>query len=156
MNTFSESGRFDRDWQIDLLTGKRFRMVGNIMEYEPTTLVNGIEIPDSQLADFNRRSKEEEDRRKAAAAEKLKNLPEPKNCPFMDGMNDLCRREKCKIFIKGKCSIAVLADSAGVTIEETPTTGAKCPFSVYGNCNGCALFNGGCAIVRLASAAYKE
>ena len=36
------------------------------------------------------------------------------------------------------------------------TQGTKCPFSIYGRCKGCALFNNGCALVRLAAATYKE
>lgn len=135
---------------------RRFRMVGGIKEYEPTITIDGIEVPQSQLADFHRRRKEAEERRKAAAEEAWRNRPEPKSCPFIDGCTTTCRREACKIFFRGKCSIATLADSTGVTIEETPAKGTKCPFSIYGKCDSCALFNGGCAIVRLAQATYKE
>ena len=135
---------------------RRFRMVGGIKEYEPTIIIDGIEIPQSQLEDYHRRRKEAEERRKAEALEAAKNRPEPRSCPFINGCTITCRREACKIFFRGKCSLATLADSTGVTIEETPAKGTKCPFSIYGKCDGCALFNGGCAIVRLAQATYKE
>lgn len=46
------------EWQeeIDKFGGvKRFRMIGHIKEYEPTITINGLEIPQSQLADYHRR-----------------------------------------------------------------------------------------------------
>lgn len=146
------------EWQeeIDKFGGvKRFRMIGHIKEYEPTITINGLEIPQSQLEDYHRRQKEAEERRKAAALEELKNRPEPKSCPFSDG-NNTCKREGCNIFLKGKCSIATIADASGVEIEEAPAKNSKCPFSIYGRCQGCALFHNGCALVRLAAATYKE
>ena len=149
------------EWQeeIDKFGGvKRFRMIGHIKEYEPTITINGLEIPQSQLEDYHRRQKEAEERRKAAALEELKNRPEPKSCPFSSGNNNTCTREKCSLFLKGKCAIAILADAHGTEqtdqTEQTQTT--KCPFSIYGRCQGCALFNNGCALVRLAAATYKE
>ena len=137
---------------------KRFRMIGQIKEYEPTITINGLEIPQSQLEDYHRRQKEAEERRKAEQAEALKNRPEPKSCPFSSGNNNACTREKCSLFLKGKCAIAILADAHGAeqTDKTDQTQAAKCPFSVYGRCKGCALYNNGCAIVRLAAATYKE
>ena len=155
MNTFNESGRFDRDWQIDPLTGKRFRMVGRIKEYETMIHTSGGIVPESELAEHNKRQKEAEERRKAEALEAAKNRPEPKSCPFATGCNTTCKREGCKIFLKGKCAIAFLADAHGAD-QTDQTQAAKCPFSVYGRCKGCALYNNGCAIVRLAAATYKE
>lgn len=147
------------EWQeeIDKFGGvKRFRMIGHIKEYEPTITINGLEIPQSQLENYHRRQKEAEERRKAEALEAAKNRPEPKSCPFSNGCNNTCQREGCKIFLKGKCSIATIADASGVEIEEAPAKGSKCPLSIYGNCQSCALFNHGCALVRLAAATYKE
>lgn len=146
------------EWQeeIDKFGGvKRFRMIGHIKEYEPTITINGLEIPQSQLEDYHRRQKEAEERRKAAALEELKNRPEPKSCPFSSGNNNTCWREKCSLFLKGKCAIAILADAHG-TEQTEQTQATKCPFSIYGRCKGCALYNNGCAIVRLAAATYKE
>ena len=149
------------EWQeeIDKFGGvKRFRMIGHIKEYEPTITINGLEIPQSQLEDYHRRQKEAEERRKAAALEELKNRPEPKSCPFSNGNNNTCQREKCSLFLKGKCAIAILADAHGTdqTDQTEQTQATKCPFSIYGRCKGCALYNNGCAIVRLAAATYKE
>lgn len=145
------------EWQVDPKTGERYRMIGRIKEYELMVRVDGIEIPQSQLADYHRRQKEAAERRKAEALEAAKNRPEPRSCPFSNGCNNTCTREGCKIFLNGKCAIAAIADATGAEIEAAPATDKrKCPFSVYGRCEGCALFSKGCAIVRLAAATYKE
>ena len=80
----------------------------------------------------------------------MKNRPAPKGCPFSNGMSNTCKREKCVLFHDGGCSIAILADAYGV--DQPIASGAKCPFSIYGRCDGCALNNGGCAFARLAAA----
>ena len=146
------------EWQTDPKTGERYRMIGHIKEYEPTIRIDGIEIPQSQLADYHKRRKEAEERRKAAALEEFKSRPEPKSCPFVNGCNTTCKREGCTLFLKGKCAIAILADAHGTeqTEQTEQTQATKCPFSIYGRCKGCALFNNGCAVVRLAAATYKE
>lgn len=145
------------EWQVDPKTGERFRMIGKIKEYELMVRIDGIEIPQSQLADYHKRKKEAEERRKAEAMEAAKNRPEPKSCPFANGCNTLCRREGCKIFANGKCAFATIADASGVEIEEAPAKdNRKCPFSIYGHCEGCALYNKGCAVVRLAASTINK
>ena len=111
--------------------------------------MDGIEIYQSDLEEFQRRQKEADEKRKAAALEEFKNRPPTKYCPFVSGMNTQCKREKCVLFLDGRCSIAILADAHGT--DHPIVKGAKCPFSVYARCDSCALNNGGgCAIVRLA------
>ena len=145
------------EWQDDPKTGERFRMIGKIKEYELMVRIDGIEIPQSQLADYHKRKKEAEERRKAEAMEAAKNRPEPKSCPFANGCNTTCKREGCKIFANGKCALATIADASGVEIEEAPAKdNRKCPFSIYGHCKGCALYNKGCAIVRLAASTINK
>lgn len=140
----------ENEWQIDPKTGERYRMVGHIREYEMLVRVDGIEIPQSQLADYHKRKKVAEEERRRKALEEAKNRPEPKGCPWNTGMNNQCKREKCALFLDGGCSIAILADAHGT--DHPIVKGAKCPFSVYARCDGCALNNGGgCAIVRLAA-----
>ena len=143
------------EWQVDPKTGERFRMVGHIKEYEMMIHTSGGIVPASELAEHNKRQKEAEERRKAAAEEAWRNRPPAKSCPFANGCNTLCKREQCKIFYDGKCSIATVADAVGVEIEEAPAKGKKCPFSISGQCDGCAMYNKGCAVVRLAAATNK-
>ena len=146
----------DNGWKIDE-HGKRYRETApGLREYEMTiTLSGGIEIPVSQLDEYHRRQKEAEEKRRQAALEEMKNRPAPRSCPFMDGCNT-CRREKCRIFLDGRCSIAVIADATGAEIEEAPARDKKCPFSIYGHCENCALYSKGCAIVRIATATNNK
>ena len=148
------------EWQEEVNAyggGKRFRMIGQIKEYEMMIHTSGGIVPASELAEHNKRQQEAAERRKAEALEAAKNRPEPRSCPFSNGCNNTCTREGCKIFLNGKCAIAAIADATGAEIEAAPATDKrKCPFSVYGRCEGCALFSKGCAIVRLAAATYKE
>lgn len=145
----------DNGWKVDE-HGKRYRETApGLREYEMTiTLSGGIEIPVSQLDEYHRRQKEAEEKRRQAALEEAKNRPDPKGCPFSNGMSNACKREKCVLFLDGKCSIAVLADAHGT--DQPIAKGAKCPFSVYAHCDGCALNNGGCAVVRLAAATNNK
>ena len=145
-------------WERDSM-GRKFRRVGKgCIEYAPTiTLAGGVEVYEDELEDFHKRQKEAEERRKAAAMEAAKNRPEPKSCPLANGCNTLCRREGCKIFANGKCALATIADASGVEIEEAPAKdNRKCPFSIYGHCEGCALYNKGCAVVRLAASTINK
>lgn len=50
--------------------------------------------------------------------------------------------------------IIILADAHGA--DHPIVKDAKCPFSVYAHCDGCALNNDGCAIVRLAAATNNK
>ena len=147
----------DNGWKIDE-HGKRYRETApGLREYEMTiTLSGGIEIPVSQLDEYHRRQKEADEKSRQAALEEMKNRPTPRSCPFMDGCNNTCRREKCRIFLDGKCSLAIIADATGAEIEEAPARDKKCPFSIYGHCENCALYSKGCAIVRIATATNNK
>ena len=145
----------ENEWKIDE-HGKRYRETApGLREYEMTiTLSGGIEIPVSQLDEYHRRQKEADEKRRQAALEEMKNRPAPRSCPFVSGKNTRCKREKCVLFLDGKCSIAIIADAHGT--DQPIVKGAKCPFSVYAHCDGCALNNGGCAVVRLAAATNNK
>ena len=145
----------ENEWKVDKY-GQRYREIApGLREYEMTiTLSGGIEIPVSQLDEYHRRQKEAEEKRRQAAMEEMRNRPAPRSCPFVSGMNTSCKREKCVLFLDGKCSIAIIADAHGT--DQPIVKGAKCPFSVYAHCDGCALNNGGCAVVRLAAATNNK
>lgn len=145
------------EWQVDPKTGERFRMIGKIKEYELMVRIDGIEIPQSQLSDYHKRKKAAEEERLKKALEEAQNRPPAKSCPFANGCNTSCKREGCKIFANGKCALATIADASGVEIEEAPVKdNRKCPFSIYGHCEGCALYNKGCAVVRLAASTINK
>ena len=145
------------EWQVDPKTGERFRMIGKIKEYELMVRIDGIEIPQSQLSDYHKRKKAAEEERLKKALEEAQNRPPAKSCPFANGCNTSCKREGCKIFANGKCALATIADASVVEIEEAPVKdNRKCPFSIYGHCKGCALYNKGCASVRLAASTINK
>ena len=132
-------------------------MIGKIKEYELMVRIDGIEIPQSQLSDYHKRKKAAEEERLKKALEEAQNRPPAKSCPFANGCNTTCKREGCKIFANGKCALATIADASGVEIEEAPAKdNRKCPFSIYGHCEGCALYNKGCAVVRLAASTINK
>ena len=138
--------------------GQRYRETApGLREYEMTVTVSGgLEVPVSQLEDYHRRQKEAAEKRRAAAQEEFNSRPPTRYCPFVSGTNTQCKREKCTLFLNGRCSFAILADAHGAEIEETPAKDKKCPFSIYGRCDGCALYNKGCAVVRLAAATNNK
>lgn len=138
------------EWQVDK-DGKRYRMVGKVKEYEMTILIDGHEIPQSQLSEFHKRRNEEREKERLKRIEEVKNRPEPRNCPFDKAST--CKREKCSIFVDDKCSIAIIADSTQIKLAEPKKE--KCPFTPY-KCNEkCAIYNSGCGIVRIAKAKAK-
>ena len=145
------------EWKVDEC-GKRYRETApGHREYEMTiTLSGGIEIPVSQLDEYHRHQKEAEEKRRQAAMEEMRNKPPHRNCPFADGCNTTCRRDACKIFIDGRCAISIIADASGVEITQAPPKNAKCPFSIYGHCESCALYHHGCGIARIAAAHIKN
>lgn len=145
------------EWERDSM-GRKFRRVGKgCIEYAPTiSLAGGIEIYEDELSDYHKRQKAAEEEQRKKQAEAFKNAPPVRSCPFINGCNTTCRRDACKIFIDGRCAISIIADAAGVEITQAPPKNAKCPFSIYGHCESCALYNKGCGIARIATAQIKN
>ena len=139
------------EWETDKY-GQRFRKVGNIIEYEETiTVAGGLTIPISQLENYQKRQREAEEKLKKKAAEELAKQRQFKYCPFTfkAGNTSKCTQSKCALFYQNKCSLAIIADNTHTEIN-TINTG-RCPFSGYGFCVDCALYNNGCAFIRLAA-----
>lgn len=125
--------------------GRRYRMVGNTIEYEAVVAIDGLQIPESQLADYTRRMAEAE-----------RNAPPPpprRDCPFSSGMNTDCTREACALFLDG-CTLARLADRP----PAKATKGLQCPFSRYrSKCReACALYKDGCTLTGIATRSGSE
>lgn len=120
----------------------RYRMVGNVKEYEPTVTIDGIDIPESQVEDYNRRRKEqaaaqiEQNRRAAAQAAPLY------SCPFKGANN--CTREKCALYVGRGCALARIAERA-----TADTDGKACPFSPYSCRKTCGLYKNGCVLTAI-------
>lgn len=144
----------DNGWETDE-QGRRFRRIGNAIEYEMVIHTSGIEVPQSELSAFHERQKAADARRKEEAEHRAaEEAKKPKySCPFSSGMYNTCRREECPLYIADRCSIATIADRQGVEIEaKTTNKKQRCPFSIYSRCESCALHRNGCAIARIAAA----
>ena len=130
------------EWLVDE-TGKRYRMRGNIKEYEMmVTVGDGISIPESRLAEYNRMKeknaeRQREDQRPAATM---------KSCPFKNGINATCRAD-CMLWTPHGCSIIYLVGHAP---KMARTEGRSCPFNPY-MCKGanCELWSNGCVFTAI-------
>lgn len=117
------------EWKTDEF-GKRYRMIGNIKEYEMMIRVDGgFEIPESQLAAYN--------------ASKIKEPPHEETkslgrCPFKNGLDTGCRSD-CALYTDRGCKIVNKA-------LKTETAGKYCPFSPYPCSTDCCLYDGGCTV----------
>lgn len=128
------------EWQIDEF-GRRFRMVGKAKEYEMMIRVDGVEIPESQLVEFNRRNKE------AAAAQRAAENAKPKiteRCPFASGASTTCKAD-CAMHTAHGCALVYQIDRR----PANTTTGKSCPFSPYRCTDDCALNKGGCVLAAI-------
>jgi len=129
------------EWQVDS-NGQKYRMNGFIREYEMKVRIDGIDIPESQVEDYNRR--------KQAAQKKRferQRVEHNRHCPFRDGVNTDCVQDKCALYQDG-CMLGELADE----LPRKETEGRQCPFNKYhSNCRkDCALFNEiGCTLTAI-------
>ena len=133
------------EWQTEVNQyggTRRYRMVGNIKEYEPTVTINGIEVPQSELAAFHERNKAQT----AAQIEASKRAAQTQKtyaCPF-NGGNHSCKREKCALYGGDGCTLAQIAARA-----TTDTAGKSCPFSPYTCRADCGLYKSGCVLTAI-------
>lgn len=118
------------EWKTDEF-GKRYRMIGNIKEYEMMIRVDGgIEIPESQLAAYNANKVKEE--RCHVVQESFG------RCPFKNGLATACRSD-CALFDTKGCKFVI-------KLLKTDTAGKSCPFSSYKCSKECRLYDGGCTV----------
>ena len=118
-------------WEVDK-HGKRFRKVGNIIEYEMEYTFPRI-----------KKDPEKDAQALMEANEKYKRLHTGKGCPFKDGLNTECLTE-CALYGNTACALAM---------KETPpdkgTSGKKCPIYKR-DCNeDCALYFNGCGLISI-------
>lgn len=122
---------------------RRFRMIGNVKEYEPTVSIGGLEIPQSDLEEYRRREKAQ----KAAQREKeLKAAKEkdPRRCPFKGGNTLTCGNAKCALYTDDGCVLAKIVGRAAAN-----TAGRACPFSTCLCSSDCALYKNGCVLTAI-------
>lgn len=126
---------------------RRYRMIGNVKEYEMMVTVDGIQIPQSEIEAYHRRKKEAEAAMRAAPPP-----PPEKNCPFsFSGLPGKCKKTKCALFDGEACTLAHLAATAA-----RDTSGRKCPFNPYPCEAHCALYKTGCTLTALNTKGSKS
>ena len=112
--------------------GKRFRMVGNVKEYEMTVMTSTRgTIPQSQIGESDGQQRE---------PRKFVPPPPPVWCPIMSGGTS-CKGEKCALYAGGVCA---LANHRGDPPADTK--GRKCPFNPYQCRDDCGLYRNGCLL----------
>ena len=123
---------------------QRFRMVGNIKEYEMMVTVDGIQMPQSQVSEYHRRKREMQEQQKQKAVASVTEFS-PKTCPFKLGtnaMNTQCSQD-CSCFTDGCCVFAISH------IRPTQDTrGRKCPIIGRECVQKCALYDAGCKLIE--------
>lgn len=127
----------DSEWKIDE-QGKRYRELGNHMrEYEMMIHTQGMEIPQSQLEEFNRHNREQREAALQRQREEMANRKQLGSCPFNTALDTSCK-PGCAFYTEDGCKLAAHPGQ--------PTEGKKCPFNNR-VCNGlCAMFKNGCTL----------
>lgn len=100
------------EWQTDKY-GKRYRKVGNCIEYEPE--IDGI----PQSVFFRSQKAQKEQREKQLKEEQTRaaeRAAQRRNCPFRDGMQTDCTRETCALFMDG-CTLARLTPAKNAHVR---------------------------------------
>lgn len=131
------------EWQIEVNQWggrRRYRMIGNVKEYEGTVRIDGIDVPASEVEAFNKARAESQKKELDRARKETISAP-LKACPFKAARNELnttCRKD-CVLFEDTGCVLA------GRSTQDTQ--GAFCPICTH--CvTTCALYQGGCTLTN--------
>lgn len=121
--------------------GKRFRKIGNCIEYEPE--INGL--PRSTFfASQKAQKKADEERRKREVAEQAA-AQTGRDCPFKIGRNNVkCSCEKsCAFYLDTACAFARMDTPATKDTKDMDCIIAR-------KCNErCAMYNHGCTLINI-------
>lgn len=122
------------EWETDA-EGRRFRRMGNCIEYEPEVSVNGMMVPVSQADSVRRQMRESEERAERKRAEAEAKQHKMKDCPFNRGIMQKCRTS-CGFYSEDGC------------MKNPDTEGKHCPISNHICNENCMLYEDGCSIVK--------
>lgn len=135
------------EWQINE-HGKRYRRVGNTIEYEQEFWMGGVFVPESKLDEFLEARRAADELRKQEEQRRLEEeRKRPKYfCPFQSGIRDICEGNSCAFYHDNACALS--------RINRTPeydSIGRRCPISKCSSkCrNDCALYRDGCLLTAV-------
>ena len=125
-------------WQYDKW-GKKYRKIGNCIEYAPTVTVDGIEVYQDELEEHNRRNREAKKRMQEEENRRMQQQATGKVCPLQDPLHF---QTKCR-------TDCAMYTPTGCTMKHRPaqadTKGRPCPY--MRTCQECcALYDQGCTI----------
>lgn len=130
-----ENEATDSGWQTDE-NGRRFRMVGSAKEYEMMVSVGGIEVPESQVEEFNARNQAVREANIKAKQEAARKAAPRGRCPFRSGLVQSCS-DKCALYTPDGCGLVHKGTTGQIA-------GKLCPFSPYPCSTDCELYKDGC------------
>lgn len=126
------------EWMYDEF-GKKYRKVGGMIEYAPTVTIDGIEIYQDELEEFNRNRKESMERNRQEENNRIQQRHTGKICPlnrFASFQPD-CKTD-CALYRPTGCAMKrtePLADTKGKPCPFMRTCQEQC--ALY--CQGCTL-----------------
>lgn len=125
------------EWQVDKF-GRRFRKVGNIIEYEMELVTSNGTFPSSQASEIGSRMREE---RQKQIENEMRKASKPLFCPIKalkNSYGSMCDREVCAFYTGESCGLKGGATAPG------DTQGKKCPFSSIKCRTDCVIYCNGC------------
>lgn len=131
-------------WEWDEKEGRRFRRVGNSIEWEMELFTaHAGKIPESMLSTYHKTQEESKLENEKTAKERALEAARARYCPFRIGNGDRCRADNCAFFDGDKCVLAYTKKDPA-----RDTKGKLCPLArrMYTCSDRCALYRGGCSI----------
>ena len=129
------------EWELDEW-GKRFRRVGNCIEYATIIETTDGAFYEDELIEYQKRKKQQEEQRLKEIRHFVK---KPMSCPFKMGRHDLnvnCVSD-CVFYDGSKCTFSKANEDQG-----RDPKGKYCP--ITSKCReDCAFYNGGCSLISI-------
>ena len=126
------------EWQYDKF-GKKYRKIGNCIEYCPTVTIDGIEVYQDEVEEFNRNRKEAMERNRQEENNRIQQQQTRKVCPLnrFASFQPECKTD-CGLYRPTGCAMKH-------TQATQDTQGRPCPF--LRKCDpSCAMYDHGCTM----------
>ena len=139
------------EWKVDS-EGRRFRKVGNVIEYAMTLKTTVGEVYKDQLPGLQKRIKEQQEADRKREAEAMAALRTGRTCPFKRGrnmVNSACEKT-CAFYCETSCVFASIDTPAAKDTQNMYCVIAqKCK-------KDCAMYNQGCTVIKTIKGIMPE